>query len=469
MNDKFSDEQYDDDEMEAFEDEAFDEDLSDLTDDYDDEEDEDALDEGDWGFADEEPEDFQPQGPGKKKRSFLNLVIIGGGVLAGIGILGAQMGLFSKTPSIKTPRAQVSSSATTQGAAQNPAGVAGKGKGEEKTVEMKGMLTNPEIFFGTEKDDSEEKDREALAKKALKEDPSRQVLEKSPDYNPEQPASAQQAKGGKIVAGPMAGKEALSKALLPLPTAKTTETAEEKAKKEKEYLENLPWDKAKPKKAPAPAGKIRMPKAEEVMVEKTVAKAGTEKKSEGNSEDLRASVSSLQNQIKAMETKLDSVQTSLKSEPSTAVATENTKMLQSISNTLKSLQARFKDLEDSQEKTQAQLSVLSERRDFSAGVEEKLVKKQAVPEALPPVSVPTGVSGAASLKMPEMPAKAHAESARWILKSAVPGGALISSGKQGETLNVKVGDVVPGIGKIQAIETVDGRWVVRGSKGEILQ
>jgi hypothetical protein len=58
-------------------------------------------------------------------------------------------------------------------------------------------------------------------------------------------------------------------------------------------------------------------------------------------------------------------------------------------------------------------------------------------------------------------------SVHWVLRSAVPGMALISHGDSNELQHVAVGDVVTGLGKITSIEEHDGHWVVQGSSGSV--
>ena len=54
----------------------------------------------------------------------------------------------------------------------------------------------------------------------------------------------------------------------------------------------------------------------------------------------------------------------------------------------------------------------------------------------------------------------------WVLQDVADGGALIE-GRQG-IYEVYAGDVVPGLGRIDAIRRQDGRWVVVTSKGLIV-
>jgi hypothetical protein len=54
----------------------------------------------------------------------------------------------------------------------------------------------------------------------------------------------------------------------------------------------------------------------------------------------------------------------------------------------------------------------------------------------------------------------------WALQDVNRGGALIE-GRQG-LFEVYAGDVVPGLGRIDAVRRQDGRWVVVTSKGLIV-
>ncbi len=57
----------------------------------------------------------------------------------------------------------------------------------------------------------------------------------------------------------------------------------------------------------------------------------------------------------------------------------------------------------------------------------------------------------------------------WQLRSAQPGMAVIFDPATGNMQSIEVGDRVQGIGRIQSITIVNGKWVVRGSTGKISQ
>ena len=60
--------------------------------------------------------------------------------------------------------------------------------------------------------------------------------------------------------------------------------------------------------------------------------------------------------------------------------------------------------------------------------------------------------------------KATAKANTWVLRSVAAGGAWIASSASSNDLKeIHVGDSVPGLGKIKAISSKDGHWVVEGS------
>jgi hypothetical protein len=66
-------------------------------------------------------------------------------------------------------------------------------------------------------------------------------------------------------------------------------------------------------------------------------------------------------------------------------------------------------------------------------------------------------------------AASHA-AANWVLKSARPGSAWVSMPGSSEIRTVSVGDALPGVGKVTAIDKdANGRWMVTGTRGTINQ
>lgn len=67
------------------------------------------------------------------------------------------------------------------------------------------------------------------------------------------------------------------------------------------------------------------------------------------------------------------------------------------------------------------------------------------------------------------PASPPRTSNNWVLRAAQDGEAWISPTAQGQLRHVKVGETIPGLGRITAIELKNGRWVVSGTQGTVRQ
>lgn len=65
--------------------------------------------------------------------------------------------------------------------------------------------------------------------------------------------------------------------------------------------------------------------------------------------------------------------------------------------------------------------------------------------------------------------KSSASSAKWELRSARPGEAMVGKAGQAELKTIRVGDSVVGIGQIQSISQSGGQWIVQGTSGSIKQ
>lgn len=91
----------------------------------------------------------------------------------------------------------------------------------------------------------------------------------------------------------------------------------------------------------------------------------------------------------------------------------------------------------------------------------------AQPDRPDPTEVEQAVSSPSQQAVVERPAVttriSPPKAEGWILRSAQPGTAMVASKVTGDMRSVKVGDSLPGIGKINSIELQNGRWVVKGS------
>jgi hypothetical protein len=132
---------------------------------------------------------------------------------------------------------------------------------------------------------------------------------------------------------------------------------------------------------------------------------------------------------------------------------------------------RLDRLEKAQVESSTKLAKLGE------AVEKLHVTPPATPvAAAAPQATPKEVTG--SITPPAAPAQTAAANAAkpelgrlpvidsWVLQDVRRGGALIE-GRQG-LYEVYAGDVIPGLGRIDAVRRQDGRWVVVTSRGLIV-
>lgn len=169
-----------------------------------------------------------------------------------------------------------------------------------------------------------------------------------------------------------------------------------------------------------------------------------------------------------------------------AAAPVNTAEVTALQEKLDAALARIKTLEaDAQTvKANAQADADAKVRELEAKIarlETGLAQKsqsapavaagsdQAQPAAV--LSSPATTQGSADAQ-PRRSAAASSTVVRtsWELRSAQPGKAMIArKGQANDLRSVSVGDTVPGLGKIQAIEQGTSGWVVRGTLGRVTQ
>lgn len=105
----------------------------------------------------------------------------------------------------------------------------------------------------------------------------------------------------------------------------------------------------------------------------------------------------------------------------------------------------------------------------------KLEKKvNALSDRLSSGSAPVQRSSSAPVRQKSVPAPAVSSSSSvtsktWILTSAQPGKATIKKVGQDDVISIAVGDRVTGLGEIQSVRLIDGKWVVSATGGKIVQ
>lgn len=121
-------------------------------------------------------------------------------------------------------------------------------------------------------------------------------------------------------------------------------------------------------------------------------------------------------------------------------------------------------IESGSRSTSAQIAKLGERFDrleraqTTAAKSDMTVAKETTGSISPPATGATPSPPSA----PPQPAVSG-----WVLRDVYRGAAMLQS-RAGGLIEVEVGDIVPGLGRIESIHRQDGRWVVVTSKGMIV-
>lgn len=166
----------------------------------------------------------------------------------------------------------------------------------------------------------------------------------------------------------------------------------------------------------------------------------------------------VQSQLDAAEKKIDDLQKDIALKDA-QIAAEKKKQLE-VTQNLENLSANKQEV--------------SALRSKIAELEEKLASKEqsvsSVPapkaERTPRVSEPV-VSQAPVIEKVAPAQKQAVKKSAWVLKGASSGRALLSDKATSDTRSVRVGDVVPGLGRILSITDTGSAWVVKGTLGSV--
>jgi hypothetical protein len=151
----------------------------------------------------------------------------------------------------------------------------------------------------------------------------------------------------------------------------------------------------------------------------------------------------------------------------------------SVSASLAQMRADLAALKSSTEaisrNTNAQLARLSERFDRleraqAAGKADMVVGKDtsgAIAAPPPSNAASAPPANAAAAPLPPAPVPQPAILSGWVVRDVYRGSALLQ-GRMGGMIAVGPGDILPGVGRIEAVRRQDGRWVVITAKGMIV-
>lgn len=144
--------------------------------------------------------------------------------------------------------------------------------------------------------------------------------------------------------------------------------------------------------------------------------------------------------------------------------------LADLANAIESLEKRLNETAETAKSAKAKADAVPAKtaEPVSRPVEEDL--DLPTPEKVKtPVAEKTLAPKKAAPKEEPAATPVKAKTSQWQMKSAQPGKAVLADKSTGDYKTVQVGDKVNGIGRITSISQENGRWVVRGTTGQISQ
>ncbi|MFN3826302.1 MAG: hypothetical protein ACK4NR_01605 [Micavibrio sp.] len=225
-----------------------------------------------------------------------------------------------------------------------------------------------------------------------------------------------------------------------------------------------------------------LPKAADIMIDAPVAKveAAPVTNAPVLAQDPAVDTTRLEEKMSVLITRLDSFegrinaletgihQLSKREAASAPAAAAASVDLSGIEESLASLSAKLDKLEKAQgatpkvvEKTSAPAPKAEEPTFVPAAEEEPAVPASKVRPDAEPVVQDTPKTE------PAKPVVRVTAASQWVLRSAQPGMAMVSSKTNNETRSVRVGDTLAGLGKVISIGLEGNRWVVKGTQGSL--
>lgn len=213
--------------------------------------------------------------------------------------------------------------------------------------------------------------------------------------------------------------------------------------------EQMPTDQVPTEQLPVDPSATAQPMPEAAMaVPVAVADTAALDALRAENDTLRQEVGNLTSRLSSLEGELSSLRSEVGNTAPVAAASNDDEVA---------------ELKRSLEKLQREVKKLAEKS--AAPV---VPTRSYVPSRTSNVDTAVGSAGSAPAPVvsPTMPQPGVSS---WTLRSAQPGSAILASGS-GELRTVKVGDVVPGLGRITAIAIgTEGKWVVRGTLAAVNQ
>ncbi len=143
----------------------------------------------------------------------------------------------------------------------------------------------------------------------------------------------------------------------------------------------------------------------------------------------------------------------------------------SLNDSLKEMESKLADMtrkaQQAQTKAESSAAEAEEARAKAAqeAAKPKEEPKQVEAESEPAPLLEEKPTAAPKLTKPQAAEAPATKSQKWVLRAAQPGKASLAPKGSNEMRSVSMGDTVEGLGKIVSIQSENGVWTVRGTKG----
>ena len=420
----------------------------------------DSLDDEDWDSDldedwDQGEDDEETFGEKKNKKAAkekkpielsFNTIVIGGGVVLGVGVLAFQ--ILTAQPTVQREET-IQSALTMTGAIGNPV-LGERGPGEETPQQNaetsnagvgQGFLNNPEALKQAQQQARGSETSPSLAPNSSGGTPSQ---ERPATRNiPPQPTpmTADSGVPTETIARNNSGQR-----LAVRDTSQQTASVPVNSKaleKLSNQLETLSGEMDKVSK--------RIGSLENKVSTLNRPTSNASQQDNAAIEQMRQSLSSLRNQVGSLETNVARISSEQSSSNRQSAVSQNSAPSSSGQD--------FSHGNTGHGSDSAAPSVSRQQNTVAAVPRTPGLKPKSWETIIPSAAAPAQVGGGVSV----------GSLVKWRLRSAQPGRAWVSRLGDNAITMIRVGNTLPGVGRITAINSVNGRWVVRGEQAVITQ
>ena len=435
----------------------------------------DSLDDEDWDSDldedwDPEGEDEESSGDKKSKKASkekkpielsFNTIVIGGGVVLGVGVLAFQ--IMTAQPTVQREET-IQSALTMTGAIGNPV-LGERGPGGESSPQNtgssgagagQGFLNNPDALKQAQQrtENPEASPSTSVVPNSSGASPSNERA--AAPTMPPQPAPMTSDSGtssGAITRNDSSGSSNQRLTVRTTPPQQTTSVPINN-----QALENLS-NQLKTLSGEMDRVSQRIGSLESKMSTLDRPSPNTGQQDSAAMEQMRQSLNSLRSQVGSLESNVARISSERSSISEQNSSSQNTQASSSTRDVAHLSHTNTGNSGSSNNDSSSAAQGVSQQQNGSATVPRTPSLKPKSWETTIPLTTESVQGGGTSV----------GSLVKWRLRSAQPGRAWVSRLGDNAITMIRVGNTLPGVGRITAINSVNGRWVVRGEQAVITQ